>query len=55
MAEGHYSEVNSFQRGCCVICKQGFEDENPVAVSKKGVLTLISFSEKHGREISVHI
>ena len=53
MAEGHHpEEVNSFtsKNSCCVICKQGFEDENPaVTVSKKGMLTLITFGEKHGR------
>ena len=50
MAERYESdEVNPFKKDCCVICKQGFEDENPVTVSKKGVLTLISFSEKRGR------
>ena len=34
---------------CYIICKKGFEKEKPVVVSRKGVLTLLRFSEKHGR------
>lgn len=50
MAEGHHSEeIDSFKKDCCVICRQGFKDENPVTVSKKGVLTIISFSQKYER------
>ena len=43
MDEGHNIEH------CCIICKKGFEKEKPVVVSRKGTLTLLRFSEKHGR------
>lgn len=39
-----------FQKDCCVICKLGFEDENPVHMTKKGILTLIDYSAMHGRD-----
>ena len=32
-----------------VICKQGFELENSTKVLEKGLLTLISYSEKCGK------
>ena len=40
--------LNKFKEECCVICNLGFEDEKPVAVAKKGMLTLIKCSEEHG-------
>ena len=43
MDESHFSE------DFCVICKKRFEEEKPVVVSRKGALTLVRFSEKHGR------
>ena len=39
---------SDFQEDSCVICKQGFEKEQSVTVSKKGILNLISYSEKRG-------
>jgi hypothetical protein len=33
-----------------VICKLGFENVEPVHVTRKGILTFISYSEKHGRD-----
>ncbi len=39
----------SFQ-DCCICCKLGFDSTEPVHVTKKGVLTLLSYSEKHERE-----
>ena len=32
-----------------VICEKSFGKERPVAASRKGALTLVRFSEKHGR------
>ena len=40
---------NSF-KDCCVICKLGFDSIEPVHVTKKGVQTLLNYSEKHIRE-----
>ena len=43
-------EVESnFHEGCCVICELGFESEESVTVSKKGVLTLIDYSKRRER------
>jgi hypothetical protein len=41
--------IHSFQ-DCCIICKLGFDTTEPVHVTKKGVLTLLSYSKKHERE-----
>ncbi len=50
MAEGHPSEdTGSFCEDRCVICKLGFEIENAINVTKKGVLNLINYSEKRGK------
>jgi len=40
--------LNKFKEECCVIYNLGFEDDKPVAVAKKGMLTLIKCSEEHG-------
>ena len=37
-----------YQEICCVICKLGFEDEEPITVTKKSISTLIKYSEMHG-------
>ena len=49
MAEKDCEVTSNIQEDCCVICNQGFEDETPVRVSHKGILTLINFSEKRGQ------
>lgn len=46
MAEG---QLAIFKKDCCVLCKLSFDNENPVHVTKKGIFTLISYSEKRGR------
>ena len=38
MAEGHLA--SAFKKDHCVICKLNFENEEPVHVTKKGMLTL---------------
>ena len=48
MAERHLA--SAFKKDCCVICKLGFENVEPVHVTKKGILTLINYSDKHGRD-----
>ena len=40
---------NKYQEDCCVICQLGFECEKPVTVARKGILTLIKYSEEHER------
>ena len=52
MAEGHLA--NDFKKDCCVICQLGFENAEPVHVTKKGILTLLNYSEKRGRD-DLHI
>ena len=47
MAEGHLA---SFKKDCCVLCKLSFDNENPVLLTKKGILILIGYSEKRGRD-----
>lgn len=39
---------NSF-KNCCIICKLGFDSNEPVHVTKKGVRTLLNYSEKNKR------
>jgi len=39
----------SFQY-CCIICKLGFDSTEPGHVTEKGLLTLLSYSEKHERK-----
>ena len=48
MAEGH--DASAFEKEHCVICKLGFENKEPVHVSKKGMLTIMKCCEKHGRD-----
>ena len=48
MAEGHLT--SAFKKDCCVLCKLGFENAEPVHVTRKGILTLINYSEKRGRD-----
>lgn len=48
MAEAHLA--SAFKKDCCVICNLGFENVEPVHVTKKGILTLINYSEKHSRD-----
>ena len=48
MAEGH--DASAFEKDYCVICKLGFENKEPVRVSKKGMLTIMECCEKHGRD-----
>ena len=39
--------MSDINEDCCVICREGFsEEEEFVTVTKKGLLTLISYSEK---------
>ena len=45
MAEEHQGCSNQFQKDCCVICKLGFKDEKGITVSRKGILTIIKYSE----------
>ena len=49
MAEGHLAS-SAFKKDYCVICKLGFENAKPVYVTKKGISTLIDYSEKRGRD-----
>ena len=51
MAEDQHNPecTSNFQENCCVICKLSFEDEKPITVLKKGILTLIKYSELRGR------
>lgn len=48
MAEGHLA--SAFKKDHCVICKLNFENEEPVHVTKKGMLTIIECCEKHGKD-----
>ena len=48
MAEGHLA--SAFKMDCSIICKLGFENVETVHVTKKEILTLINYSEKHGRD-----
>ena len=51
MAEEHNADCdhfNQFKEDCCVICKQGFKDEKAITVTRKGISTIIEYSEKHG-------
>ena len=41
------AEASSSFNGCC---KLSFDSSEPVHVTKKGALTLLSYSEKHERE-----
>ena len=47
MDEGHLASI--FKKDHCVICKLNFENEEPVHVTKKGMLTIIECCEKHER------
>lgn len=47
MAEGNLSSC--FCEEHCVICCQGFKTESSIKVSQKGLMTLISYSEKRGK------
>jgi len=47
MAEKHL--VGEFKKDHCVICKLGFENEESVHVTKKGITAIINCCEKHGR------
>ena len=50
MAEQHpIQDVSICLEESCVICKLGFDNEKPVKVTKKGMLSLISYSEKRGK------
>ena len=49
MAERHLSDGGIFLEDSCVICKLGFHNEKPVKVTEKGMLSLISYSEKRGK------
>ena len=51
MAEGHL--VSAFKKDCGVICKLGFKNVEPIHVAKKGILTLINYSESVGEMTSV--
>ena len=42
---GHF---NQFEEDCCVICKLGFKDEKAITVTRKGILTIIEYSNKCG-------
>ena len=42
MAEGRF-------RDCYEVCNHSFEDEEPISVSRKGVVTIINFTEKRGK------
>jgi uncharacterized protein YlaI len=44
-----FEDADHFCEEYCVICKQGFELENSTKVSEKGIITLISYSEKRGK------
>ena len=48
MAEDH--DASAFEKDHCVICKLGFENKEPVCLSKKGMLTIMECCEKHGRD-----
>ena len=48
MAEGHLA--SAFKKDHCVICKLNFENEEPVHVTKKEMLTIIECCEKHGKD-----
>ena len=39
---------NQFEEDCCVICKLGFKDEKAITVTRKGILTIIEYSNKRG-------
>ena len=41
-------DCGQFKEDCCVICKLGFKDEEAITVTRKGILTIIEYSEKHG-------
>ena len=50
MAEGSpFEGVNGFSEDHCVIYKLEFETESPINVTKKGALSLISYSNKSGK------
>ena len=48
MTEGHLA--TAFKKDHCVICKLNFENEEPVHVTKKGILTIMECCEKHGKD-----
>ena len=48
MPEEHQGCSNQFLEDCCVNCKLGFKDEKASTVSRKGILTIIKYSEKRG-------
>ena len=48
MAKHECDHFNQFQEDCCVICKLGFKDDKAITVSRKGILTIIEYSEKRG-------
>ena len=51
MAEEHSPDCghfNQFEEDCCVICKLGYNDEKPITVTRKGILTIIGYSKQHG-------
>jgi hypothetical protein len=41
--------AHNFDQKSCVICKHGFDNDHSVTVYKKGLLTLITYSEIHGK------
>ena len=48
MVEEKSSRVaGRFEVDNCVICKQDFKNNKAVAVTEKGMMNLISFSEEH--------
>ena len=48
MAKHECDHFNQFQEDCCVICKLGFKDDKAITVSRKGILTIIEYSESVG-------
>ena len=42
MAEGIF-------RDCCVVCNHCFKDEEPISVSRKGIVAIKFFNEKRGK------
>ena len=46
--------VGRFEVDNCVICEQYFKNDKAVAVTEKGMMNLISFSEEHGHSM-LHI
>ena len=51
-AKGHHRKMSDVQEDSCIICKQGFDEQQFVTVSKKGILTLVSYRENVAVQIS---